>query len=209
MLEARLGADEKATPANHTLSCPIAFNVQVSGDQHRAHFRPGHDLRIPVPMYEIMPRPVLQLEVPPPRRELLFFWGGASRHRGANIRRDLWKYQSNTTGFYVPISTFGTGRNAIPNAQTASVSFDYWMQRSVFCGSPPGYPPKAPAPAPAPTSVHAPTSAPVSAHTSIPTSTPTRILCPSDCRNDIARAGGTAATAIATCPRSCTAARHC
>jgi len=114
--------------------------MMVSGDQHRAHFRPGHDLRIPVPMYEIMPRPVLQLEVPPPRRELLFFWGGASRHRGANIRRDLWKYQSNTTGFYVPISTFGEGRNVPPNnPQTASVSFDYWMPRSVFCGSPPGW----------------------------------------------------------------------
>ena len=90
-------------------------------------------------MYEIMPRPVLQLEVPPPRRELLFFWGGASRHRGENIRRDLWKYQANTTGFYVPISTFGAGRNVPPNAQTASVSFDYWMPRSVFCGSPPGW----------------------------------------------------------------------
>ena len=37
----------------------------------------------------------------------------------------------------------------------------------------------------------------------------TRILCRSDCPNDIARAGGTAATAIATCPRSCTASRHC
>ena len=89
-------------------------------------------------MYEIMPQPVLRsLEVPPPKRELLFFWGGASRE-GKDIRRDLWKHQSNTTGFYVPISTFGE-HNVPPNSGTANVRFDHWMPRSVFCGSPPGW----------------------------------------------------------------------
>jgi len=107
----------------------------VSGDQHRARFRPGHDLR--VPYWTIMRRTIMRREVPPPRRELLFFWGGASRFRG-DIRRDLWEHQANTTGFYVPISTFG--HNIPPNSKTEkNVRFDHWMPRCVFCGSPPGW----------------------------------------------------------------------
>ena len=83
-----------------------------------------------------MPRPVWHLEVPPPRRELLFFWGGASRE-GGGIRRNLWKYHANTTGFFVPISDFG--HRAPPDSKTENVRFDHWMPRSVFCGSPPGW----------------------------------------------------------------------
>ena len=120
------------------------LSTQVSGDQHRARFRPGHDLRLPVQMFEIMPQQVLRLEIPPPRRELLFFWGGASRRGGGSerfwgdIRRDLWKHQSNTTGFYVPITTFGY--HIPPYASISkSAPLDHWMPRSVFCGSPPGW----------------------------------------------------------------------
>ena len=84
-----------------------------------------------------MRRTIMRREVPPPRRELLFFWGGASRFRG-DIRRDLWEHQANTTGFYVPISTFG--HNIPPNSKTEkNVRFDHWMPRCVFCGSPPGW----------------------------------------------------------------------
>lgn len=94
-------------------------------------------------MYEIMPREVWHLEVPPPRRKLLFFWGGASREGGNNIRRNLWKHHANTSGFFVPISTFGTVRMGPhappPDSKTANVRFDHWMPRSVFCGSPPGW----------------------------------------------------------------------
>ena len=133
----------KVTPATRAVHPNSGADRQlrymmVSGDQHSARFRPGHDLRLPVHMKEPMPQPVLRLEVPPPRRELLFFWGGASRKGGPrDIRRKLWKHQANTTGFYVPISTFG---NQIPpNSRTSSVRFDHWMPRSVFCGSPPGW----------------------------------------------------------------------
>ena len=96
--------------------------MMVSGSPTRAHFRHGHDIRLPVHMNEILQRTFPTVNAS--QRDTLFFWAGSMRHKG--IRRDLATWHTNTSNFVI--------RTNIPSTNIA-----FWMQRSVFCASPPGW----------------------------------------------------------------------